>query len=110
MLPQGLSERAAREFLHANRGKRYDPCLVDDWLALLAEAPAVAPGAATHGFKSNGLMAGMVLAQDLVSRDGILMLARGHALDQALIERIQNIERTLDWDFTIYVQEQGARP
>jgi len=101
---QRLSVDEARGFLSANRGKRYDPRVVDEFLALLLEGESGIPRTPEHGIKSEGLEVGMVLARDLVTRDGILLLAKDHILDEKLIGRIQNFESTVGDEFVIYVR------
>jgi len=99
-----LSVDEARDFLAANRGKRYDSQVVDEFLALLREGEAESARSPEYGIKSDGLRVGMVLARDLVTSDGILLLAKDHILDEKLIGRIQNFESTVGDDFVIYVR------
>jgi hypothetical protein len=39
------------------------------------------------------LRSGMVLARDLLTRDGFLLLSRDHVLDSSLIEKIRGYEQ-----------------
>lgn len=55
--------------------------------------------------KSNGLRPGMVLARDLMTNEGILLLSKGYTLDDKLIQRILNIEKSLDCNFVIYIKK-----
>ncbi len=52
---------------------------------------------------SSGLQPGMVLHEQLLSRDGILLLSAGHALTQPLIEAIKRMEQGDQSRYLIYV-------
>jgi hypothetical protein len=47
----------------------------------------------------------MVLARDLVTRDGVLLLARDFIVDDNLIRHIQGFERTEGYRLTLHVIE-----
>ncbi len=91
-----LSERRmtadqARTAVLQGRGKRYDPQVVDAFVAVLAAVDrqivherAVSPA---------DLKVGMVLSRDLISREGALLLSAERALDVALIRQIQDYVR-----------------
>jgi response regulator RpfG family c-di-GMP phosphodiesterase len=102
-----LSPAQAREFIGAQRGKRYDPKVVDAFLALVAKDGSEAVAIPDRGIKSSGLVPGMVLARDLVTRDGMLLLGANRTLDAALIRKIQNFETTTDADLTIFVRQDA---
>jgi hypothetical protein len=53
--------------------------------------------------KSNAIRPGMMLARDILTKDGVLLLAKGHELEERIIRRIHSIERALEHEFTIYV-------
>jgi len=99
-----LSDNQARQFLRENCGKRYDRQIVDAFLALLDEEQQES-GVQFQQVKTNGLVSGMVLARDLVTEDGILLLSRGYALNEVLIEKIQNAEGAMNDDFTILIRK-----
>lgn len=101
---QDMPAADARRFLADQRGRRYDPRVVDAYLELLGKADAVPPADRELRLKSGGIEAGMVLARDLISSGGILLLPKDCVLDEAVIERIYNFERTAERDLTIYVQ------
>ena len=74
---------------------------MDAFLALLGKEKA--PSQAVTLVKSNGLKSGMVLGANLVSPDNLMLLSKGHELDDALIQRIQGLEEAFDEDLEIYV-------
>jgi response regulator RpfG family c-di-GMP phosphodiesterase len=89
-----LSEELALQRLRRWRGKRYDPDCVDA-LADVLQGQVRAPQA-TSLVSSAQLRPGMVLAQDLLSAAGVLLLAQWHAFDDSLIHRIRAYERATD--------------
>lgn len=85
----------ALDLLVAARGKRYDPRVVDAFVGLVRGTPAAGeappPGRVA---RTDELCAGMVLARDLVTRDGVLLLAREYILDELLIRQIREYEQS----------------
>lgn len=87
-----LSERKmtaeeSQKLLIQARGKRYDPQLLDafiDLLGVLAEE-AIREKAVYY----TDLRSGMTLSRDLVSKEGILLLAADFVLDAKIIRQIQ---------------------
>lgn len=98
---RSLKEDEALAYLVGNRGKRYDPAVVDSFVAMLAERRHAAitdipliPG---------NLKPGMVLARDLTHHDGYLLLTAGHTLDAHLIERLAVLEDNDRRPLTVHV-------
>jgi response regulator RpfG family c-di-GMP phosphodiesterase len=99
--PKRASAEEALLYLRGGRGHRYDPAVVDVAERLL-DNPARAE-TAPRALRSEDLQPGMVLARDLLTRDGILLLARDFLLDGNLIRQIRNFERTEGCRFTFHV-------
>ncbi len=101
------SAEEALDMLVAARGKRYDPRVVDAFVGLLrgrqaaGEAPPLERVAATRE-----LCAGMALARDLVTRDGVLLLARDYILDEVLIRQIRDYEHAEGVALEIHILER----
>jgi response regulator RpfG family c-di-GMP phosphodiesterase len=70
-------------------GKRYDPQVVAAFRQIV---DADSPAADGVELLSGELLPGMVLARDLVSRDGLMLLAAEHVLDARLIQQVQEFE------------------
>lgn len=102
------SPAQARAFLVSNKEQRYDPTVVDAFVALLVEADTTvaAPAIKETRLKSDNLKPGMVLTRDLLNDSGMLLLTQGRRLSVALIEKIRIFERESSGGFTIYVQSQ----
>jgi response regulator RpfG family c-di-GMP phosphodiesterase len=100
-----LDAEQARDFIAANRGKRYDPRVVDILLALLGEPPR--RHAPEKPIESGTLRAGMTLARDLKMQNGLLLLSAGHVVEDSAIAHIRRLESQFGWDFVIYVRTEG---
>lgn len=101
-----LSDELALQRMRRWRGKRYDPDCVDALVeALQGQAPAPQ---ATALLSSAQLRAGMVLAQDLLSGAGVLLLAQGHAFDEDLVRRIRAYEKATDEFLWVCVKADTA--
>jgi response regulator RpfG family c-di-GMP phosphodiesterase len=101
-----LSDELALQRLRRWRGKRYDPDCVDA-LVEAVQGQGRTPQA-TALLSSAQLRPGMVLAQDLLSAAGVLLLAQGHAFDESLIHRIRAYERATEEFLWVCVVVNGA--
>ncbi len=97
-----VSSEKIRDFIWHNRGKRYDPNIVEAFFKLLGDELNKKENYAT--VMSNGLEEGMTLAKDIISDNGVLLLAKGQKLTEAIIDRIQRYERSVDEDVVIYIK------
>jgi len=88
-----LTPAQAHAFIVGDRGQRYDPTVVDAFVEMAGLAPAQAVPVAEKHMTTCALRSGMVLAQDLLTRDGILLLSRDHVLDPDLIKMIRSYEK-----------------
>jgi response regulator RpfG family c-di-GMP phosphodiesterase len=86
--PRRLNPEDAKKMIADGRGKRYDPQVVDAFLGVLGgveperTAEIVVPVA--------DLKPGMALSRDLLTRDGVLLLAADYLLDANLIRQIRD--------------------
>ena len=101
--PKRASAEEALQYLRAGRGHRYDPAVLDVLDKLLGGTAKAEAG--TLPIQSDKLKPGMVLARDLVTRDGVLLLARDFLIDDNLIRQIQGFERTEGYRLTLHVAE-----
>lgn len=96
----------ARKLIAEGSGKRYDPAVIEAFLSVVGKPDGesleeLALGAAD-------LQPGMLLSRDLVSRDGILLLAADYKLDAGLIRQIREYVRSEGIAMSIYVRASGA--
>lgn len=88
---KALNRQAAIAEIVAGRSKRFDPAVVDAFVAITAQDAA--PGGREIQIKSQDLKVGMALARDLVA-DGVLLLAKDYVLEQRLIDQILHFEQS----------------
>jgi response regulator RpfG family c-di-GMP phosphodiesterase len=89
-----LSERQhdpaqAREAIRRSRGSHFEPALVDAFEALMARGPQRV--IAEQTLDASELKPGMVMARDLRSPQGTLLLAKGFTFDAAVIRTIREL-------------------
>ena len=97
------SVEEAKSALMQGRHKRYDPQVVDAFIAMLGGAPLenatreiIVPAA--------DLQPGMVLARDLISREGVLLLATDYVLDAMLVRQIQDFARREGVNLSLHIR------
>jgi hypothetical protein len=92
--------------LISNRGKRYDPQVVDAFVALQAERHS--SKVTEVAMKSLQLKPGMVLARDLTHRDGYLLLAKGCSITREIIGQLARLESSEQKTYTVHVRQEAA--
>ncbi len=98
-----LSTTDARAMIARGRGTQFHPEVVDVFLQMLLKA---APGveAPPLVLRTPQLKPGMVLARDLVSADGVVLLAADHVLTAELIKRLRIREGRDDHEFILPIK------
>jgi response regulator RpfG family c-di-GMP phosphodiesterase len=97
-----MSAEEAKAMLLTSRGKRYDPEVVDAFIDMLG-------GTAKESSRDlqvavDDLQPGMVLARDLVGRDGALLLSSDYILDASLVKQIQHYAAREGINLSLYVR------
>lgn len=87
-----LSATDAQRFIVADSGRRYDPEVVDAFIAISGVKPARPAPLAEKYVPAEALASGMVLARDLITEEGVLLLSREHILDSSLIHKLRSYE------------------
>ncbi len=82
----------AREAIIKQRGKRYDPTVVDAFAALLAEAEPKQEIEKVVPVPE--LKPGMMLTRDLLHNEGYLLLPKGRVLDVGMIAQLRQLQET----------------
>jgi response regulator RpfG family c-di-GMP phosphodiesterase len=97
--PATLEE--AQGVMVEGRGTCYDPRVVEAFLSVLG---GVEPNAgAGLPLTAQDLQSGMVLARELATREGVLLLSAGHVLDGKLVQRTQGFEASEGAPMNIYI-------
>ena len=103
LVGRALSREEALQYIGGNRGKRYDPTVVEALLQVTRVSPAeVQPNDLL--LRTPQLKPGMELARDLVHPEGYLLLARDFILDQALIDQLKRIERSEGHPLVLHIR------
>jgi hypothetical protein len=91
--------------MRQQRGQRFDPEVLDVFLHITE--PQRPKAQARLLLRSAELEPDMVLASDLVSGRGVLMLTAGHRLTPALIQRIREFEQREGSTFELHIRPRG---
>lgn len=92
----------AQQFIVKERGRRYDPEVVDAFIAMLAEEAAKRPRELE--LRPAQLKPGMALARDLLHRDGYTLLPAGRVLNADIIGRLVAFEQSEGQEVTLFVR------
>jgi HD-GYP domain-containing protein (c-di-GMP phosphodiesterase class II) len=103
-----LSAQEARILMRKGRATQFDPEVLDVFLQSF-ETPANTDAQAQSGLvlPTAALESDMVLARDLVSARGILMLTNGHRLTNSLIRKIREFELREGSKFEVHIRPKG---
>lgn len=104
LVQRPLRPEEALEFLNDNRGKRYDPTVVDTFVKYIAETRKDGPKELP--LRTMHLKAGMVLSRDLPHPDGYLLLAKGSALTADIIGQLVKLEQTEQFHLTVHIRQE----
>lgn len=94
ILPRKVTRQSALELIDKFTGRIYDPELAKPFIEMCREqAPDLGlSGKKVQSLSPRALVAGMVLAQDLHSPNGTLLLNEGKELTRDLIDKLMRIE------------------
>ena len=101
MVQRHLRPDEAKSLILDASGKRYDPHVVAAFRQIIDGDAAVGAGVEVL---SGELLPGMVLARDLVSRDGLMLLSVDHVLDARMIQQVQDFETKSGSRLSIWVR------
>ncbi len=96
----------AINYLKKYKNRYYDPELVNKFIAQFKKEKSSAKTnyKAKKGLFTYQLKPGMVLSQDLLTKDRMMLLAKGHVLDENVIRRLIHHEKTLKEIFTVHIR------
>jgi response regulator RpfG family c-di-GMP phosphodiesterase len=101
-----MDDQRAHAVIFQGSGRRYDPNVVDVLVVLhggVMRDEVKKEQAVEKTVKTLDLQPGMVLSRDLMTPNGMLMLTAGHVLDDAVIRKIYDFERSCDLELTAEV-------
>ncbi len=101
MSREPMKPKDAFSYLIEQRGRRYDPTVIDHYVELLSEQ--LKNQIDEIPLRPALLKTGMVLSRDLQHRDGYMLLAKGYVIDPAVIAQLAKIEVTDHCHIMVYV-------
>ncbi|MES2534898.1 MAG: HD domain-containing phosphohydrolase [Pseudomonadota bacterium] len=104
MVERRFTAPEAKDLIVRSAGKRYDPQVVTAFKSVLGDIAQETLG--EFVVASTGLRAGMILARDLLTREGIMMLPAERMLDEHLIRKILDFEAAGQEELTICVRRE----
>lgn len=102
------TDERARQMLVGGIGTRYDKRVVEALLEVLVEADAA--GKADVLIDAQHLHPGMVLARDLVSKRGAILLAAGYVFDARVVGQVGEFSRREGARLTLRVRRESIHP
>jgi response regulator RpfG family c-di-GMP phosphodiesterase len=103
-----VNAQEARMLMRKARGTQFDPEVLDVFLQLTEPQGTPRPAANKLVLGCDALLPDMVLASDLVSARGVLMLTAGHRLTPALIRRIREFEQREGSKLELHIRTDSA--
>jgi response regulator RpfG family c-di-GMP phosphodiesterase len=94
----------ARVLMQQDQGSQFDPEVLQIFLQITQTQRR--PEKSDHIVSSDELLPLMVLASDLISPQGVLLLTAGHRLTDSLIRRIRTFEHRAQQPFRVHVQRE----
>ena len=104
MIQRHLRPDEAKTLILDASGKRYDPNVVTAFRQVIDAAIAFVDPRGGVEILSGEMVPGMVLARDLVSRDGLMLLTADHVLDARMIQQVQDFESKSGGRLAIWVK------
>ena len=126
LAPRWLTPRQALAVIERAAGKRYDPWVVEAFSAMLrGRSDAVATEEPADGGRDaktrthattlaeeldellvgvDSLGAGDILSRDLITPGGLMMLPAGHTIDDRLIRKMADFERSDNVELAVYIR------
>lgn len=98
-----FSKGEALHYLVENRGRRYDPTVVDAFSAVLVEANP--DDFVEIPLRPSSLKPGCRLTRDLLHHEGYLLLAKDHVLQAGEIDQLVRLEATEKQPLTLYIAQ-----
>ncbi|MBM5571238.1 MULTISPECIES: HD domain-containing phosphohydrolase [Deefgea] len=96
-----MNARDCHGYFLENRGRRYDPCVID------CLEPYIAQDSATEidevRISAKYLQEGMLLSKDVMHPDGFLLLSKSTLLNRTLIDQLVLVEKQAATTLSIYV-------
>ncbi|WP_333997464.1 HD domain-containing phosphohydrolase [Burkholderia gladioli] len=103
IVKQSLATAQAIDLLKSQAGLRYDPLVVDHFVALLKDPALLSLGTAVSQINSEQLTEGMRLAEDLHTKRGVLLMTKDSVVSANQIEQLRRFEAQEEAPFVIRI-------
>lgn len=107
---QELHPRDGLKLLRSQAGSLFDPKVVNALAPYADEKSKKASGSVEISIPIKELKEGMVLAKNIITAGGILLIARGETLSQVYVEKIKNYARIDPSMSTAYIYQKEETP
>jgi response regulator RpfG family c-di-GMP phosphodiesterase len=108
LLRRNLRPDEAKAGILQNRGIRYDSTVVNAFSNMMGgseeKQPAVSAQRAVAELNPENLQPGMIVARDLISHDGFLLLSSDHILNERLIQQIKEYQASMGIRLAVCVE------
>ena len=105
---ESMTAQQARSELLRQSNQRYDPVMVDIFCEACSAFDTEDLALNEEHAKLDELEAGRVLAQDLYSEKGMILLRKGHVLTAELLQRLTHLQQWSGRDFDMVVEKQNS--
>jgi len=102
---ENYTAREAQTYIEEQKGKRYDAIVVDTFIRWLGDRRRQSDELAERKVSLGALRAGMQTTRDLFDENGVLILARGQKISDALIARLVRLQEALSDSLIIHIAE-----
>lgn len=103
LLNRKITPKEARDHITRQRGKRYDPELVDMLFPRTPDLQDIKQRNDSYFTTPKQLKPGMILNKDFFLSNGMLLFAKGQVLNEKLIAKIQDLENSMGARFSIHI-------
>ena len=108
MIQRCLPAQEAMAVMLKSRGTRYDPIALNAFESIIT-GKEVEEAVPESLLTTRQLQPGMVIARDLVTHDGVLLLSVEHVLNERLIQQILDFEASADAPIMVYVRTERRK-
>ncbi|AIP66594.1 HD domain-containing phosphohydrolase [Burkholderia thailandensis] len=110
MFKRPYTVQQATAVLVSQAGRRYDPRVVDRFVAMSKESAALDRHASVSRINASQLAQGMRLAHDLRNSCGILLMTKGSVVSSHQAAQVRRFEANEAAPFVIFVDAAGGEP
>lgn len=108
LAPKRYMASEARSLILGGAGTRYEQSIVEAFEAALQDKPTVRP--VDVEIQVNEVKPGMVLARDLLSPRGSLLLASGFVFDERVVRQVRELAQRESLKLSMFIKNPDAEP